>query len=62
MQEIISKEQFHIELMTLAERNWKVKGLLANDKGYDGLNDHIKKLIDKELNVEHITIIVRKEN
>ncbi len=50
----ISQDEFDKRLNNLADKNWKVKNLLSEDKGhgrYEKLPQNVKDLIDKELGV-----------
>jgi hypothetical protein len=44
--------KFNSSLAEFAERNWKLKKLLAEIGDYEKQNENIRKLIDKELGVK----------
>lgn len=58
-----SQLRFDTGLSAFAERNWKLKKLLAEVGPYEKQNENIRRLIDKELGVEKwITYPVFKDD
>ncbi|MDD4972006.1 MAG: hypothetical protein PHT07_21475 [Paludibacter sp.] len=49
--ETVTQERFEKELSELAEKNWKVKGLIRDFGGWNNLPTRIQDMIDSMLGI-----------